>query len=279
MANTTAKGAVSIHGTNPQFLIDKVLRSRIYDSEYWKESCFGLTAETIIDKTVFDLNYLGSTFTANLRPTPFICLLLKLLQLQPEKEIILEYLRAEEFKYLRALAAFYVRLTFTSINVYQTLEPLLQDYRKLRVRGLDGTYDLTTFDELIDNLLTESIVFEIVLPRLTSRKVLEDLESLPERKSTLGIALGFHSDDSEQEQDQEEGEDRASPTSDHNSNRFVSRSPTPTKTDQDTDNPDQPHHSPTARSQSDRFISRSPSLDRFVSRSPTPEPERVEGDL
>ncbi|KAI9613202.1 hypothetical protein KEM48_003897 [Puccinia striiformis f. sp. tritici PST-130] len=86
MANTTAKGAVSIHGTNPQFLIDKVLRSRIYDSEYWKESCFGLTAETIIDKTVFDLNYLGSTFTANLRPTPFICLLLKLLQLNLRKK-------------------------------------------------------------------------------------------------------------------------------------------------------------------------------------------------
>ncbi|KAI9604088.1 hypothetical protein H4Q26_003700 [Puccinia striiformis f. sp. tritici PST-130] len=177
-------GAVSIHGTNPQFLIDKVLRSRIYDSEYWKESCFGLTAETIIDKTVFDLNYLGSTFTANLRPTPFICLLLKLYNFNLRR------------------------------NHSRTLEPLLQDYRKLRVRGLDGTYDLTTFDE----------------------KVLEDLESLPERKSTLGIALGFHSDDSEQEQDQEEGEDRASPTSDHNSNRFVSRSPTPTKTDQDTDN-------------------------------------------
>lgn len=57
-----------------------------------------MTAESIIDKAVFDLNYLASTFTANLRPSPFICLLLKLLQLQPEKEIILEYLRAEEFK-------------------------------------------------------------------------------------------------------------------------------------------------------------------------------------
>ncbi|KAI9613201.1 hypothetical protein KEM48_003896 [Puccinia striiformis f. sp. tritici PST-130] len=167
------------------------------------------------------------------------------------------------FRYLRALAAFYVRLTFTSINVYQTLEPLLQDYRKLRVRGLDGTYDLTTFDELIDNLLTESIVFEIVLPRLTSRKVLEDLESLPEQ----------------QEQDQEEEKielvRQVIIIVIDSCLVHLHR----TKTDQDTDNPDQPHHSPTARSQSDRFISRSPSLDRFVSRSPTPEPERVEGDL
>ncbi|PLW56490.1 hypothetical protein PCANC_04843 [Puccinia coronata f. sp. avenae] len=280
MANTTAKGALSIHGTNPQFLIDKVLRSRIYESEYWKESCFGLTAESIIDKTVYDLNYLGSTFTANLRPTTFICLLLKLLQLQPEKEIILEYLRAEEFKYLRALAAFYVRLTFTPINVYQTLEPMLQDYRKLRIRELDGSYGLTTFDEFIDNLLTETIVFEIVLPRLTSRKVLEELESLPPRKSTLAAALGFYSDSDNEEntkaRDEEVDEDSDDSHISDNNIRFVSRSPTPA----DDNHPDQKLQSEQSpRSTSDRFISRSPSLERFVSRSPTPEPEKIEGDL
>lgn len=274
-------------------MIDKVLRSRIYESEYWKESCFGLTAQSIIDKAVFDLTYLGSTFTANLRPSQFICLLLKLLQLQPEKEIILEYLRADEFKYLRALAAFYVRLTFTPINVYQTLEPLLQDYRKLRLRNLDGSYALTTFDEYIDNLLTESIVFEIVLPRLTSRKVLEELESLPPRKSSLAVALGFDSDSDGDREDPddlegEEGEngrsdgiedqDRSRSPASNNSDRFVSRSPTP-----NDDQPDGPKSEPhtSSASPSDRFISRSPSLDRFISRSPTPEPEpeRIEGDV
>lgn len=35
---------------------------------------------------------------ANQRPTEFLCLTLKLLQLQPEKEILMEYLTAEEFK-------------------------------------------------------------------------------------------------------------------------------------------------------------------------------------
>lgn len=39
-------------------------------------------------------------------------------------------------RYLRALAAFYVRLTFDAIDVYETLEPMLDDYRKLRYRGL-----------------------------------------------------------------------------------------------------------------------------------------------
>jgi pre-mRNA-splicing factor 38A len=37
-------------------------------------------------------------------------------------------------RYLRALTAFYIRLTWKAIDVYETLEPLLQDYRKLRVR-------------------------------------------------------------------------------------------------------------------------------------------------
>ena len=37
-------------------------------------------------------------------------------------------------RYLRALAAFYIRLTFRSIEVYEILEPLMKDYRKLRIR-------------------------------------------------------------------------------------------------------------------------------------------------
>jgi pre-mRNA-splicing factor 38A len=61
-----------------------------------KEHCFALTAETLIDKAV-ELKYIGGTY-GNTRPTEFLCLALKLLQLQPGREIILEYLRAEEFK-------------------------------------------------------------------------------------------------------------------------------------------------------------------------------------
>ena len=58
--------------------------------------CFALTAESIIDEAV-KLRYVGGTY-ANTRPTEFLCLVLKLLQIQPDKEIIMEYLRAEEFK-------------------------------------------------------------------------------------------------------------------------------------------------------------------------------------
>lgn len=98
-----------------QFLIEKVIRARIYDSIYWKEQCFALTgkslstfpqtlltlhgcaAETIIDKAL-ELTSIGGVYGGNQKPTEFLSLALKLLVLQPEKAILLEYLKAEEFK-------------------------------------------------------------------------------------------------------------------------------------------------------------------------------------
>lgn len=43
MANKTHKDAISVHGTNPQYLIEKIIRTRIYESRYWKEDCFALS--------------------------------------------------------------------------------------------------------------------------------------------------------------------------------------------------------------------------------------------
>ena len=54
------------------------------------------TAESLIDKAI-ELRCIGGVY-GNQRPTEFLCLLLKLLQLQPEKEILIEYLQADEFK-------------------------------------------------------------------------------------------------------------------------------------------------------------------------------------
>jgi pre-mRNA-splicing factor 38A len=61
-----------------------------------EEHCFALNSASLIDNALA-LTHIGGTY-ANTRPTEFMCLVLKLLQLQPEREIILEYLRAEEFK-------------------------------------------------------------------------------------------------------------------------------------------------------------------------------------
>lgn len=85
-----------------------------------------------MDKAV-ELEYMGGQY-AGQQPTPFLCLTLKMLQLQPEKDIVIQLIQQEDFKYLRALAAFYWRLVARSVEIYKYLEPLLNDYRKLRVR-------------------------------------------------------------------------------------------------------------------------------------------------
>lgn len=58
-----------------------------------------------------------------------------MLQLQPEREIVVEFINNEDFKYLRALGAFYMRLTGNAKDIYNLLEPLLNDYRKVRIRS------------------------------------------------------------------------------------------------------------------------------------------------
>lgn len=184
MANRTDPSAKSIHGTNPQNLVEKIVRSKIYQNTYWKEQCFGLTAETLVDKAM-ELDHLGGTFGGNRKPTPFLCLVMKMLQIQPEKEIVVEFIKNEDYKffnfstrllsirfficfftniscpfsfslfiyfllnvirafviecrYVRILGAFYLRLTGSVTDVYQYLEPLYNDYRKLRLKLSDGS--------------------------------------------------------------------------------------------------------------------------------------------
>ncbi|CAN6626701.1 hypothetical protein TRVA0_011S00342 [Trichomonascus vanleenenianus] len=177
------EGAASVHQINPALLIEKIVRERIFESRYWKEQCFGLDAATLCDRAV-ELSYVGGHYSSNIKVTPFLCLVFKLIQLQPEREIILEYLNQTEFKYLRAIAAFYVRLFFKPVEVYNLLEPLLTDYRKLRLRSPAGV-TLTHMDEFVDSLLTQPRVCETTLPRLPPRVQLEDMELLEPRESPL----------------------------------------------------------------------------------------------
>jgi pre-mRNA-splicing factor 38A len=55
-------------------------------------------AESLIDLAI-KLQSIGGVY-GNQNPTEFMCLLLKLLQIQPEKEILIEYLQADEFKWV-----------------------------------------------------------------------------------------------------------------------------------------------------------------------------------
>jgi pre-mRNA-splicing factor 38A len=196
MANITDPFAQSVHGTNPQFLVEKITRLKIYNSVFWKEECFGLTAETIIDKAVA-LKYVGGTYGGNIKPCDFLCLVLKMLQLQPEKDIILQFIMNEDFKYVRALGAFYMRLVGKAEDIYKYLEPLYNDYRKLSYRGMGG-WQLIHIDEFVDNLLHEELVCDMALPHLLKRLKMEDLHDLQPRKSALDLDLLQESDEEEE---------------------------------------------------------------------------------
>lgn len=163
--------------------MEKILRLKIYDSLYWKEDCFGLTAETLVDKAML-LDHIGGTFGGNRKPTQFICLILKMLQIQPDPEIIIEFIKNEDYKYVRALGVYYLRLVGKSIDVYKNLEPIYNDYRKLRYRSPNG-WKVIHVDEFIDDLLKEKIVCDVTLPPLIPRTVLEERGELEMRKSLL----------------------------------------------------------------------------------------------
>ncbi|RAL12710.1 PRP38 family protein [Aspergillus homomorphus CBS 101889] len=225
-----------VRGVNPATLFEKAVRDRITDSYYWKEQCFGLNAATLCDRAV-ELTCIGGVYGVAEKPTPFLCLAFKLLQLNPSRDIILEYLNYTDpgsdedehgsndeaggttatatpavvktqgdFKYLRALAAFYVRLTFPAADVYKTLEPLLLDYRKLKRRVRDS-FTLTYMDQFVDELLTKDRVCGTSLWKLPARQQLEDLELLDERVSPLQAELD-EMDRSDVEEGEEEGEER-----------------------------------------------------------------------
>ena len=100
----------------------------------------------------------------------------------------------------------YVRLVFPAVEVYRILEPLYNDYRKLRIRfmtglileicsreelltTLIGDFILSHVDEFIDELLSDERSCGLTLPRLMKRQVLEDRGELGPRQSRLEAEL------------------------------------------------------------------------------------------
>ena len=183
MANVTDPLVSHLSGTDPQNLMEYITRQKIYDSRYWKEECFGLSAVNVLEKSVETLQCIGGL------PCHFLSLVLKLLQLHPDHEIVQKaFVEQDTFKYTRALGCLYIRLTSRPTEVYNTLEPLLSDHRKLRVwTGTNqNRWDVTTVDQFVYDLLqttsssstistSSSISYlGIIIPRLPSRKVLQE---------------------------------------------------------------------------------------------------------
>ncbi|KAL2023529.1 hypothetical protein VTK56DRAFT_2137 [Thermocarpiscus australiensis] len=180
-------GPLAPNGLNPATIMEKAVRERIVESYFFKEQCFGVNEADIVDRVVEHVNCVGGVYGIAQRPTPFLCLAFKLLQLAPSDAILDEYLHfgGDKFKYLRALAAFYIRLTRPDRDVYTKLEPFLEDRRKLRKKGRNGT-TLTYMDVFVDDLLTKDRVCSTSLWKMRKRDILEDLEILEPRVSPLG---------------------------------------------------------------------------------------------
>lgn len=173
MANVTDPLIRGIQGSDPQNLMEYITRQKIYDSRFWKEECFGLAAVDVLEKAA-KIKTIGGL------PTKFLALTLKLLQLQPEPEDIIEsFIQQEDFKYVRALGGLYLRLTGRPQDIYEELEPLYRDYRKLRSR-LWSDWSMTHMDEFVHQLLTETTCCGITLPRLPKRETLQEAGYLDE---------------------------------------------------------------------------------------------------
>jgi pre-mRNA-splicing factor 38A len=54
---------------------------------YWKEKCFGVSAAALVDLAM-ELREFGGVYGGTGKCTNFLCLVLKMLQIQPEKEIV-----------------------------------------------------------------------------------------------------------------------------------------------------------------------------------------------
>lgn len=188
MANATDEHALHRLGTDPQDVLPPQTRHKIHTSRYWNAALFGVNLATLVPIST-TLHYLSSVEPNTNNPSPFLCTLLKLLQLAPEEPEIAEYLIQTDFKYSRVVAAFYVRLVFPPPLVYRLLEPLLSDYRKIVVAensGIsgvsDGKFGISYVDAVVDALLSETRVLGITLRRLPPRYILVETGQLSPRK-------------------------------------------------------------------------------------------------
>ena len=187
-------------------LLEKIVRLRVRESAYWKVHCFGLTLERLVDKAA-ELRCVGGAATETTRPTPFLCLLLRLLQLAPSLDAAEELVAQPDFKYLRALACVYVRLTAPHEGVYRALEPVLADYRRLRKLDRGATWTVVCMDEFADELLTKPTCLGIALPRLMRRRDLVKSGRLASRGRESSVRAEFDAIWADEEEGEGSGEE------------------------------------------------------------------------
>lgn len=159
----------SVRGHAPQYLIDTTTRYKIYHSVFYQQYCFGVNLVSFVDRVQM-LQGTGGLYGLLRQPCNFYCLFLKLLELEPSNKVIEKFLRTKcwQLKYLRLLAAMYIRFTYPPEQVYLMLEPLLSHYNQVAVLQTNG-YVLQHFDEVIYAFLSQKFWCGITFPPLTPR--------------------------------------------------------------------------------------------------------------
>jgi pre-mRNA-splicing factor 38A len=74
----------------------------------------------------------------------------------------MELILNEDYRYIRALGVLYFRMTCQNpVLIYETLEPLLADYRRLAVKTASGQFEVLHMDEYIETLLTSDMLWGV----------------------------------------------------------------------------------------------------------------------
>lgn len=175
----------------------------------------GLTAELVVNEAM-EFRFVGVIYGGNIKPAPFLCLSLRMLQIPLEKDLIVGFIKNEDFKYIHMLGALYMRPTGTAIDWshYKYLEPLYNDCRRIKSQNQSGKFELVHVDEFIDELLTvrES---DIILARPQEHRVPEQAARVEPPVSALDKDM----DEVESSEEEEEKLDRV-PLPDHHQRSY-----------------------------------------------------------
>ena len=152
-------------------VVPKILDDRVTESLFWQEHCFALSPLTACDKGAV-LDRWGGYEGGNSRPTPFVCLAVKLLKLKTRRDVLDALIAQPHFKYLRMLGALVLRcspgMLRTRTQAREAFKPLFDDMRKTKTRGSEG-WVVAHVDEFADLLVREETLCNLRFPRIKTR--------------------------------------------------------------------------------------------------------------
>ncbi|OWK63731.1 Pre-mRNA-splicing factor 38A [Lonchura striata] len=127
--SASSEGHTEIHSTSLQDL-EEIICSYIHKPKHWREESSGAGQG-------HGAQVHGGVYGGSIKPIkPILCLMLKVLQVQPEKGITVEFLKNEDFKYVQMLGEVSMRLAGTAIDGCRFLEPLNSWRIKHQNRGM-----------------------------------------------------------------------------------------------------------------------------------------------